>query len=447
MTALATLKRGSRGPEVTELQLILLRLGYNLGTADGIFGLKTMQAVIQFQNNNNLTPDGVVGPMTKQVLQSKNQGVQLLYTVQSGDTFYKIAFMFNLELTYLIAANPGVNPLNLRTGQQIRIPKPQPKPVLKRSVGGWIPYWLQAQAFRSVQNHPDVYNNLSPFWYEVQASGEILKYTGAEDTTILSFARTHGIKLLPLIANAFSSEQISAVLNNPINRQHHINNIARLLSQFNYDGIDINYENLFVKDKEIFVIFLHELKVALAAIGKQLIVTVHAKPDAFGDWSGSEAHDYIGIGQAADFVRIMGYDFHWFGGEPGPIAPVAWLDRVLAYAVSTIPKNKLVLGVPTYGYDWPLAPEQKGKGITYSSAISTAKRYNAPIIEDALLGPHFTYTVNEIVHEVWFIDATAFAPFLDLVNYYDINGIVMWYLGAEDPKIYDVIKIKFQPTM
>lgn len=61
---------------------------------------------------------------------------------------------------------------------------------------------------------------------------------------------------------------------------------------------------------EVYIIFIQELKTALASIGKQIIVTVHAKPDPIGDWSGSEAHDYFGIGQAADAVRIMGYDFH-----------------------------------------------------------------------------------------------------------------------------------------
>ncbi|MDQ7094827.1 glycosyl hydrolase family 18 protein [Desulfosporosinus sp. PR] len=444
MTILANLKQGSTGTEVKELQLILQRLGYNPGTADGIFGPKTMQAVIQFQKDTSLTPDGIVGPVTWLALQNRDQGYRL-YTIQAGDTFYKIALTFNLNLSSLLAANPGVDPNKLNIGQKIWLPTSLPKLVLTKSVGGWVPSWLQTQAFRSVQNHPDIFSNLSPFWYEVESSGEIIKYTGAEDNSLLSFARTHAIKLFPLISNAFSSEQISAVLNDPLIRRNHVANIVKLLSQLNYDGIDINYENLFVKDKEVFVIFLQELKTALSPIGKQLIVTVHAKTDPVGDWTGAEAHDYIGIGQTADFVRIMGYDFHWFGGEPGPIAPADWIDNVLAYAVSTIPKSKIVLGLPTYGYDWPLG--QEGKGITYSYAVSTAKRYNAPITEDAQQGPHFTYTADGVAHEVWFIDANSFAALLDLVNHYDLNGIVIWYLGAEDPKIYDVIQAKFKASV
>lgn len=373
----------------------------------------------------------------------KDQEYQI-YTVQPGDTLYKIALKFDLSLSSLIASNLGGDPNRLIIGQPIRIPRPGPKSELTRSVEGWIPYWLQTQSLQSVQNQPDMFHNLSPFWYEVTTLGGILKYPGAEDMTTLSFARTHGIRMIPLITNAFSSEQISTVLNDPIIRQNHVVNITRLLNELNYDGIDINYENLFVRDKEVFVLFLQQLKAALAVIGKQLIVTVHAKTDSLGNWSGSEAHDYIGIGQAADVVRIMGYDFHWFSSEAGPIAPADWIDRVLAYAVSTIPNDKIVLGVPTYGYDWPLGPGQEGRGITYSYAISTARRYNALIIEDAQQGPHFTYTLNEAVHEVWFSDATSLATLLDLVNKYDIKGIVFWYLGAEDPKIYDVIRTKFQ---
>ncbi|GAB6171888.1 hypothetical protein JCM15765_13660 [Paradesulfitobacterium aromaticivorans] len=92
----------------------------------------------------------------------------------------------------------------------------------------------------------------------------------------------------------------------------------------NYTGIDINYENLFVKDKDIFVTFIQELKSAFAAMDKQLIVTVHAKTDPTGIWSGAEAHDYIGIGQAADIVRIMGYDYHWFGMDLLPLR-IGWM--------------------------------------------------------------------------------------------------------------------------
>ncbi len=363
-----------------------------------------------------------------------------MYTIQAGDTFYKIALKLGISLASLLAANPGVDPQRLRIGQVIRIPVTgqSTDPGLTRSVNGWLPYWLQAQAFQSLQNHPELFSSISPFWYQLSETGDILKFTGAEDSRILSFAAAHGIKVIPLISNEFNSQLASTVLNNPVIRRRHIQAIINKVSQMNYAGIEINYENLFVSDRESFVVFLQELKSALAGINKLLVVTVHAKTNPAGAWSGAEAHDYAGIGQNADIVRIMGYEYHSVAGPPGSIAPADWVDSVLAYAVSNIPKNKIELGVPTYGYDWP--QNQPGAGVGYNTAVATAKQYNVPITTDAQLGPHFTYNANGLSHEVWFVDALLFSTLLALVNKYGIRGISIWYLSAEDPKIYEVIQ-------
>ena len=62
------LKKGSRGNEVMELQKLLNDSGYNSGIADGIFGLKTKSAVIKFQIANKLIGDGIVGRLTRAIL-------------------------------------------------------------------------------------------------------------------------------------------------------------------------------------------------------------------------------------------------------------------------------------------------------------------------------------------------------------------------------------------
>jgi Predicted glycosyl hydrolase len=91
-----------------------------------------------------------------------------------------------------------------------------------------------------------------------------------------------------------------------------------------------------------------------------------------------------------------------------------------------------------YSYD------VRATGVTYSKAVATANQYNVPIIADAQLGPHFTYNANGLIHEVWFVDSLLFGTLLDLVNKYNIRGICIWYLSAEDPKIYDAIQTKFK---
>jgi len=98
--------------------------------------------------------------------------------------------------------------------------------------------------------------------------------------------------------------------------------------------------------------------------------------------------------------------------------------------------------VPAYGYDWPQG--QTATSVTYANAAAKANQYNVPITIDSLLGPHYSYTdANGIVHEVWFVDALYFGTLLNLDNKYDTQGICIWHLGAEDPKIYDTINVKF----
>lgn len=383
------LRIGSHGNDVLEVQTLLQKWGYSPGPLDGIFGYRTQQAVLRFQKDQGLVVDGIVGPKTLQALRA--------------------------------------------------LP---PAPIV-RSVAGWLPYWLQASGFASVQAYPEVFNQLSPFWYRLESNGEVGKFPFAEDSGIIEFVRNRGIHLIPLITNEFNQKLISDLINDPVLRGQHIQNLVNLVQTKNYDGIDLNYENLPREDRDVFSLFVQEVSQAFRTIQKKLVVTVHGKTTDEGAWSGAGAHDFQAIGQDADLVRVMAYDYSWSTSPPGPIAPAAWVNNVLAYAVTKISPAKIVLGMPTYGYDWA---EGRGQGVTYKHAISLAEQQGVDIIEDPLNGPHFTYVMDNVNHEVWFSNALSTGPLLDLVNQYNIYGIVFWHLGEEDPNIYPVLKSKFLST-
>lgn len=116
-----TLRLGSRGPYVKLIQSLLARIGYNPGPVDGIYGPQTQRAVIAFQRDNGLTPDGIVGPVTWNYFQSFLRGYDT-YTIRPGDTLYKIAQRYYTTVNAILTANPGVNPLYLRVGQIITVP-------------------------------------------------------------------------------------------------------------------------------------------------------------------------------------------------------------------------------------------------------------------------------------------------------------------------------------
>lgn len=115
------LRLGSRGSEVMLLQSILAKIGYNPGAIDGVFGQQTRQALIEFQRDNGLTPDGVVGPATSQLLERFLAGYDV-YTIRPRDTFYKIAANYYTSVNAILTANPTLNPTNLQIGQQIIVP-------------------------------------------------------------------------------------------------------------------------------------------------------------------------------------------------------------------------------------------------------------------------------------------------------------------------------------
>lgn len=115
------LRLGMRGTDVMEIQALLQKIGYNPGEIDGIFGPQTQQAVIAFQRDNGLTPDGIIGPNTYRMLEPMLLGY-MRYSIQAGDTMYALARRFYTSTARIVAANPGINPYNLQIGQQIIIP-------------------------------------------------------------------------------------------------------------------------------------------------------------------------------------------------------------------------------------------------------------------------------------------------------------------------------------
>lgn len=116
-----TLALGSTGPNVKLIQSLLNRIGYNAGPVDGGFGTQTQNAVITFQRNNGLYPDGVVGPATWNVFERLLLGYDT-YSVRQGDTIYNIARKYYTTVNAILTANPGINPNALVIGQRIIVP-------------------------------------------------------------------------------------------------------------------------------------------------------------------------------------------------------------------------------------------------------------------------------------------------------------------------------------
>ena len=316
-----------------------------------------------------------------------------------------------------------------------------------KKVVGFIAYWDQDRGFQSVKNNAGTITEISPVWYGIDASGNILPFlktdgTSYVDTNILSYARTNNILVVPTIQNYVNGHwdgaAISVIINNQSLTAAHINKIVDLVSVNGYDGIDIDYENLSGTDRAAFSNFVSLLGQALHAKGKLLSIDVYGKTNEPGDWGGQIAQDWTTLGATADEMRVMAYGYSWDTSPAGPIAPISWVRNVVAFANTTIPQNKIIVGIPTYGVDWPAS----GAGIEYmwDQIVGIAAQKGSSVVWDTTsMAPWFNYAGTDL-HTVWFENSSSTNAKLNVFDELGVGGISIWRLGGEDPGVWQSIR-------
>lgn len=323
-----------------------------------------------------------------------------------------------------------------------------------RRVAAWMPTsWDADRALASWEANRQLIAELSPIWYQLDASGDgsINPYTGACDAGLVDQAHEGGTLVLPLIHNyygsaGFDAAPVAAVIHDPARRAAHIAVLVAETLACNTDGIDIDYESLNGEaDRDAFSLFMEELAAALHAEGRILSVAVHPKTAEPGGWSGPQAQDWARIGAAVDRFRVMTYGYSWRTSGPGPIAPLFWMESVLAFAVSLVPPQRVYAGVHFYGLDWA---EGGATALIWESAQALMAEHGATRQWEAtddlepprpVAEPWFAYTVDLAEHQAWYADGESVAARFYLVERYGLGGIAVWRLGGEDPAIWAAV--------
>jgi spore germination protein YaaH len=240
-----------------------------------------------------------------------------------------------------------------------------PDPLLPFDVGAWLPTsWDVKDARTSFEANIDRLHTISPFWYTITNAGELKPLKGAQDARLVKKAADNGVRVIPTITNHFDRELTHAILSNESLAAKHRQDIVDEVMAYGYDGIDIDYENIAWEDKDLFSAWIAALAGDLHARDRLLTVTVQPKTfDAIG-YNGPGALDYRALAASADEMRIMAYGWCWAGGcmggsaAPGPISPLHWEQRIIRYAKSQAPADKIVMGLHLYGYDWPVQQKE-----------------------------------------------------------------------------------------
>ncbi len=369
------------------------------------------------------------------------------YTIRQGDSFYSIANRLGIPLQSLVQANPNVDPTQLQAGQVLRIPQ-APKPIIESNA-----YLQPSTAERDrnlVQEHADLLTYFSIFQYRVLRTGALV---APADTAALEAIRATDSRPMMVIANFeegnFSPEISRAIFTDAAVRNTLITSVMQTMKAKGFRALNIDFENMYADDRELYNQFLREITARLHQEGLLVSTALAPKTSAaqVGQWY--EAHDYRAHGEIVDFVIIMTYEWGWSGGPPMAVSPIPQVRAVLDYAVSVIPPAKIMMGAPLYGYDWTLPFVQGGKfarSLSPQAAVTQARNVGAIIRYDPISqAPNYSYYDAEgKEHIVWFEDARSMQAKFDLIKSYGLRGISYWVLGNPFPQNWALLGDNFR---
>lgn len=309
-----------------------------------------------------------------------------------------------------------------------------------KEVLGFTTYYYNGDksSLNSMMNNNTILDSIATVTYSVDGLGNV---SGLIPTEQINYANENGMELLALITNNFSGSVAKTLLESSENRANLINNILNELQTYNYKGVNVDLEGVYGSNREHYTALMSELYNKLNPLGYIVTASVPAKTSDNPNFSWSAAYDYAQIAKYSDKIAIMTYDEHYPGGTPGPVASINWVQQVIDYALTVIPKEKILLGTAAYGYDWS---ESGTKAYSLSGLYNLAANNNAEIKWDSISQtPYFNYTDSTgVYHSVWFENSTSLAYKLDIVNNMDLKGIAIWRLGLEDADYWTTIKTK-----
>ena len=378
------------------------------------------------------------------------QQVETFHVVQPGETLAAVARRYGITLRQLYRNNFFLRGDPYVQAGQVLVIAYQGEKLGATYTNGYAYPFIRPSLLRSTLPYM---SQLTPFTYGIDASGGLLPL---DDDQLLAQARSLGaVPLMHLSSlteeDTFSSQRAADALTDRPRQQTLIDQVMETISAKGYRGLDVDFEYIPAAQREDYAAFIRALRLRLAPLGLPVVAALAPKTYAGQPGLLYEAHDYALLGAAADYVLLMTYEWGYTYGPPMAVAPLPNVRRVLDYAVTVIPREKIYLGIPYYGYDWPLPfrqGETRARSISNQTAVALALEERAEIqYDETAQSPWFRYTAGDgAVHEVWFEDARSLAAKLGLIREYGLHGAGYWNLMRPYPQgwtllngLYDIL--------
>ncbi|HEV7449223.1 MAG TPA: glycosyl hydrolase family 18 protein, partial [Candidatus Paceibacterota bacterium] len=483
-----TLTAGLSGSDVTALQTQLIAKGYLSASATGYFGPATLAAVKKFQCAQGIVCSGssygIAGPKTQAALSGAGAATVDTSTSVGASTAQAPAG---------VVAGVDPNQQGVLTGKSLTAKYTGPL-----EFSGWVPDWRADAAAADTTAHLSQLNSIMPFGYKVNGNGQIagdFQATIEPWASLIKAAKAKGVRVIPSVEWG-DGPTIQAILSNTTKRIALEDEIANLVAANGFDGIDIDFEAKQSATRDYFSTFLKGL---YARIGNKFVYcTIESRQPLIDRYLPDEtipadaldyANDYSAMNKYCDRVEIMAYDqgvvnHRLNNARSAPYAPVAdpgWTGDLIQLAAQSIAKNKIILGVPTYGYEYSVTPKSGG-GFDYQVQWAFNPKYATDLATQLGITPHrtsanelgFTYDpskisdqptggettetqqdptegtvqnagsqvgTNKTFNYVTWSDAQAIKDKVDQAREYGIRGVAVFSLGgAEDPAMWSILK-------
>jgi len=356
----------------------------------------------------------------------------------------------------------------------------QPRKILT----GWIPYYSMKTSLPAVLNNSDLIKEVMPFWYSLKFDGKAKTavvtdlYAPANPSipiaTPLTAMRAAGFQIIPTITDGMDKLVLANLLASQANRTKTAKTISDFVIANNFDGIDLDFEGFafvdgnttWAKTAPLWVAFVKELSALLHANNKLLSVSSPYNFNPVEKQKGYTVYAWPQIAPHIDRLRIMTYDYSV--AKVGPIGPITWTEKTVAYATSIMPASKVYVGLAGYGRDWVTkvdgvcpapfinAIKVGAKAATFvmRDAAALAASYQVTPIYDEKTGEAtFTYTKSyegttaaglsttcTATRTAWYQNAQSYLLRSALVAKYKLGGVTAWTLGMEEPLAMEAIR-------
>ena len=393
--------------------------------------------------DNEIPPDGALAAGQTLVIRFPAQ----VHAVRSGETLASIAEAYGTTVrrlwqnNWFLGGNTALTP-----GQTLVISYLTP-PADSGIFNGYAYPFISPQLLS--QQLPYL-TDLTPFTYGISADGGLLPL---EDEALLDAARQHSVRPVLHLSTyteqeTFDTTRAAAVLTDVEAQRHLIDELQRTVIRKDFAGIDVDFEYLPASLAAPYAAFLAQLRELFNPLGRFVWAALAPKTSADQPGLLYEGHDYAAVGAAVNGVLLMTYEWGYTYSPPMAVAPLPQVRAVVDYALTEIPAGKIFLGIPNYGYDWPLPFQQgvtRARSISNREAIELAVRYGAEILYDETAqSPHFQYTDEQsTLHEVWFEDARSMDAKLRLIAEKGLLGGGFWNLMRPFSQTWLVLAERF----